>query len=228
MRTVLLHGFTGGAGSFAHLGHHTFDLPGHGEAPPASSWEAALSMLEPRLLGDGPLLLCGYSLGARLALALALRRPPAHLVLLSGTAGIRDAHERATRLRDDARLADALERDGLPAFLQQWERNPVLQRELPPELDAQVRKERLRNTAASLASALRSLGAGAQPSYWDRLGELRTRVTLVTGARDEKFTSLGRELQARIAGARLLVLDQCGHAPHLEQPSAVKQLLEEA
>src|SRR5207302_9020300 len=129
MRTVLLHGFTGGASSFADLGLDavTPELPGHGSAPAAVSWEDALTRLEP-LLDPGPVILGGYSMGARIALGLALRRPDkvARLVLASGTAGIEDEAERARRRADDEELARFIEAHEIAAFVDRWETNEII------------------------------------------------------------------------------------------------------
>lgn len=221
MRTVLLHGFTGSARSFAHLGLDalTPDLPGHGRAPAATSWEDALDRLEP-LLDPGPVVLGGYSMGARLALALALRRPAqvARLVLASGTAGIEDARERAARRGSDEELARFVEQHGVRAFVERWEQNPILA--LQPLQMEQLRVERLQHEASGLASALRHLGAGAQPSYWSALEPLHTvPVTLLAGERDEKFAALARRLHALLPRSDLRLLP-CGHLIHIEQPEA--------
>ncbi|MGZ6143021.1 MAG: alpha/beta fold hydrolase, partial [Myxococcales bacterium] len=194
----------------------------HGAAPPATSWEGALRALEP-LLEPGPVVLGGYSMGARIALALALRRPEriARLVLASGTAGIEDEAERARRRADDEGLARFIEERGVPAFVDRWEKNPVLAIEtVSPETVSlkRLREERLRNSATGLASALRHLGAGAQPSYWSELHRLEVPVVLLAGTRDTKFTALATRLQRLLPRAELRPLAGCGHLIHLERP----------
>jgi 2-succinyl-6-hydroxy-2,4-cyclohexadiene-1-carboxylate synthase len=221
MRTVLLHGFTGYARSFSHLGLDavTPDLPGHNGAPPATSWEDALDRLEP-LLDPGPVILGGYSMGARLALGLALRRPEriARLVLASATAGIEGDEERARRRADDEELARFVEQRGVPAFIERWERNPILASLTPVQMQ-QLRLERLQHEAAGLASALRHLGPGAQPSYWSELHRLQVPVTLLAGRRDTKFTALAERLHLALPRPELRLLE-CGHVVHVEQPEA--------
>ena len=225
MRLVLLHGFTGSSRSFAHLRIDavTPDLPGHGLAPDAISWDATLDGLA-SLLDPGPVKLAGYSMGGRLALALALRRPDkvAQLVLASGTAGIEDAAERAKRRADDAALAKSIEENGVPAFVKRWEDHPTLA-SLKPFAE-QLRPERLSHRAAGLASALRALGAGAQPSYWQELSRLQMPVRILAGVRDPKFAEIALQLRERIPHADLRLLD-CGHAPHLERPEAFTEAL---
>jgi 2-succinyl-6-hydroxy-2,4-cyclohexadiene-1-carboxylate synthase len=159
-------------------------------------------------------------MGARIALALALRRPQriARLVLESGTAGIEDPGDRAQRLRDDEGLAQLIEREGVPAFVERWEQHPSLETMRP--FAAALRAERLRPRASGLASALRHLGAGAQPSYWDALARLDVNTVLLAGTRDDKFADLAQRMHERLPGAELRLVPNCGHAPHLEQPDA--------
>jgi len=226
MRMLLLHGFTGYARSFAHLELDavTPDLPGHNGAPPATSWEDALDRLEP-LLDPGPVILGGYSMGARLALGLALRRPEriARLVLASGTAGIEDEAERARRRKGDEELARFVEQRGVPAFVERWERNPILASLQPLQMQ-QLRLERLQHDPRGLASALRHLGPGAQPSYWNALERLDVPTVLLAGKRDHKFAALATRLHLPLPRAELRLLE-CGHVLHVEQPDVLKGAL---
>ena len=240
MRMLLLHGFTGGATTFAHLGLDavTPELPGHGAALPATSWEAALDGLE-RLLEPAPVILGGYSMGARLALALALRRPDriARLVLASGAGGIEDDAQRARRRAQDEELARFVEQRGVAAFVERWEQNEIVSlksfdREavssetVPDEKVSlkrfhleRLREQRLRHRPQGLASALRHLGQGAQPSYWADLPRLTMPVVLLAGALDAKYTALATRMHRALPGSDLRVLD-CGHVIHIERPEA--------
>jgi pimeloyl-ACP methyl ester carboxylesterase len=92
-------------------------------------------------------------------------------------------------------------------------------RELPAPLAAALRERRLRNSAAGLASALRHLGAGAQPPLWNELPGLHVPTLLLAGERDAKFSDIARRMAGRIPGAHLLLLPGCGHSPHLESPA---------
>jgi 2-succinyl-6-hydroxy-2,4-cyclohexadiene-1-carboxylate synthase len=226
MTVVLLHGFTGSAQSFDHLGvagARTLVIPGHGKAPPAVSWDAALDRLEPNL--QGKVVLAGYSMGARLALALALRHPDRieKLVLASGTAGIEDPRERARRVAEDEKLAQSIEQGGVPAFVKKWEQHPTLASLKP--FAARLQRERLSHTAAGLASALRKLGTGAQPSYWGALASLAVPVVLLAGNDDPKFLMLAKRMHALLPQSELRELSDCGHAPHLERPDAFLEAL---
>ena len=110
----------------------------------------------------------------------------------------------------------------MPAFVELWEQHPLLS--LPAALTQRLQQQRLRHDAAGLASALRQLGTGAQPSYWERLRELRVPTVVLAGNRDAKFTGLATRLQKGLPQSELRLLD-CGHVIHLEQPEAFRGAL---
>jgi 2-succinyl-6-hydroxy-2,4-cyclohexadiene-1-carboxylate synthase len=227
---VLLHGFTGAGSAFDHLRDSLGgrfrcivpDLPGHGNTPPATGWDDALDDLRAALPRE-PLFLAGYSMGARLALAFALRHPSSvrALLLESGSPGIEDGAERERRRAEDEHLAELALREGVAAFVARWEEHPTLTglRNLPAAAAAALHERRLRNSAPGIASALRHLGPGAQPPLWDQLPLLRVPTLLLAGERDAKFAAIAHRMVQRIPRARLLLVPMSGHSPHLEAPA---------
>jgi len=226
---ALLHGFTGSGRSFDHLRDRLEakfrilapDLPGHGSSPDATGWDDAIDSLA-AALGPDPLFLAGYSMGARIALAYALRFP-GHvraLALESGSPGIADADERAGRKFEDEALASMADREGIDAFIDRWEKHPTLLtlRNLPEPIAAELRERRRQNRVQGLASALRHLGSGAQPSLWNELLRLRPLTLILAGERDPKFAGIARAMARAIPGSRLRLIASAGHAPHLEAP----------
>ena len=220
---VLLHGFTQTGACWPDIAIDrtrvgTVDLPGHGDASAvtAGPWEVA-DLLAASV--DRSTTWIGYSMGARLALHLALARPDlvARLVLVSGTAGLADAAERSARRASDEALARRIESIGVDSFLAEWLALPLFDA-IPPERSCL--EARRTNTAAGLASSLRLCGTGAQEPLWDRLGELAgVEVVVITGADDHKFTALGDRLATGIGpSARRVTLPGCGHSPQLEDP----------
>jgi 2-succinyl-6-hydroxy-2,4-cyclohexadiene-1-carboxylate synthase len=226
---ALLHGFTGSGRSFDHLRDRLDerfqviapDLPGHGASPDATGWDDALDSLA-AALGPSPLFLAGYSMGARLALAYALRFPDRvrALVVESGSPGIADPDQRAGRKFEDDALAVMAGREGIDAFVDRWEEHPTLAslRDLPESVATKLRDRRRQNRVEGLASALRHLGSGAQPSLWNHLVRLRPPTLVLAGERDAKFSAIARSMARAIPGSRLRLVPGAGHAPHLEAP----------
>lgn len=232
---VLLHGFTHTGASWAPvvaaLGESyrslTPDLRGHGRAADAVpvTLDAVIEDLEP-LAHPGGVTLTGYSMGGRIALHCAFAWPDRlrRLVLIGASPGLADPGERARRRLDDERLADEIEDSTIEEFAQRWARTPVLAG-LPEAEQERARADRLRNTPAGLARALRGLGTGVLPSLWERLGELEIPVSLVVGERDEKFRRIAEAMAGSIPRHELVVVPGAGHAVHLEAPEAVSQII---
>jgi len=229
---VWLHGFTQTKDSgheFLSIlaGTHevlTIDLPGHGEnAAVAASLDETADLLAD-VLPVEPFELGGYSYGGRLALHFALRHPERvkRLILLSATMGIRDTTERSIRRERDAALAARVEVTDIEDFLDEWLAQPMFAA-LPA--DPAERAARSRD-AHGLAHSLRSSGTGTQEWLGERLAALSVPTLIVAGADDVKFVAEARRLREAIANSRLALVDHCGHAAHLERPTAVAELIE--
>ncbi len=230
---MLVHGFTQtgrswepvAAGLAAQHEVVLVDAPGHGRSAAVRTglWDGAA------LLGEvgGRAAYVGYSMGARLALHLALADPQRveRLVLLGATAGIDDAAERAARRCADEALAARIEADGVDAFLRAWLAQPLFSG-LAPEVAGL--EARLANTAEGLASSLRLAGTGTvDPPLWDRLGELAMPVLVLAGEHDPKFAALGQRLaDGTGTNASFVTVPGTGHAAHLERPDAFLNLVE--
>jgi 2-succinyl-6-hydroxy-2,4-cyclohexadiene-1-carboxylate synthase len=236
---LALHGFTGTSGTWARLADALGDdrrviapdLLGHGRsssptAPARYALERQADDLVALLtvLDALPADVVGYSMGARLALVLALRHPGAVFALLleSPSAGIADDAERAQRCADDEALAALLERDGLAAFVDAWEAQPLFASHaaLPDEAGAALRAERLAHDARGLAASLRGAGQGVMAPLHERLPAIACPALVIAGALDPAGLARARVVTAGLPDARLQVIDGSGHAPHLEQPDA--------
>lgn len=231
---VLLHGFTNTGASWEPVAaalpeRYTAvmpDLRGHGSASDVRPVSLEGVIADLAALRPGDLELTGYSMGGRLALQAAFALPDRirRLVLIGASPGLADPGERAQRRAADDRLAAEVEGMTIAQFAERWARTPVLAGQ-PPAVQAAVSAQRLRNTPAGLAAALRGLGTGALPSLWDRLGELTIPVELVVGERDAKFRAVAEHMAAALPVARLHVVAGAGHAVHLEAPDAVAELI---
>ena len=236
---LLLHGFSGACATW-HVVANTLsnrwrvimlDCLGHGksDAPPevkryrmASLAADIIDLLDQLAIERTHLL--GYSMGGRLALYLALRYPERlrTLVLESASPGLADPDERAERRRRDQALADRIEAEGIPAFVDYWERLPLWasQTKLPADILTAQRQQRLRNSALGLANSLRGMGAGAQPNLWPELAALQLPAQLLAGQADQKFRRINEAMAARMPQAQLRLIPAAGHNTHLENATA--------
>ncbi len=203
------------------------DLRGHGRASDAVpvTLEAVLADLEPLVRAE-PVTVVGYSMGGRIALhaALAWGERVRHLVLIGASPGIAGTAVRAARRNEDERLAQEIEASSIEDFARRWAATPVLVG-LPEQARRRAHADRLRNRTPGLARALRGLGTGTLPSLWRRLPELKMPVTLVVGERDKKFTQIARRMGESLPVAALSVVEEVGHAVHLEAPARVAELI---
>ena len=233
-RVVMLHGFAHTARSWRDIAVELVradpgvtcilpDLPGHGATTIRPSFVELAQRLA-TLASDA--VIVGYSMGARLALAAACQ-PNASmrgLVMVGGTAGIRDADERTRRRIDDERLAQRIGTIGTEAFLDEWLARPLFAGYAP---DTESLRDRRRNDAHGLSYALSELGPGSQPSYWESLPQLNVPTLAVAGARDAKFAAVASEMCSLIAGCQRRLVADAGHVAHLEKPATFVRLLSE-
>src|SRR5579884_2652295 len=234
---LLLHGFTHTGASWAPvraaLGRSyraiAPDIRGHGSAADRQPVELGPVLDDLAEAAPESFVLAGYSMGGRLALHLALAHPQRvkRLVLVGASPGIADPADRRERQEADGRLAEEIEQLDIASFAQRWARTSVLAG-VSEDVARRAHQDRLRNTPAGLARALRGLGTGALPPVWDRLGDLRMPVTLIVGERDAKFRSLAGQMAGALPHAEVVVVPGSGHAVHLENPGRVAQAIARA
>ena len=244
---VLLHGFTGSAASWgqhldtlAEYGLHiiAIDLPGHGrsgtpEDPARYSIERhqndILAVLQAMEVHEGQAILLGYSMGGRIALYTAFSGFFRALILESASSGIENIEEREERRRSDEALATSIEHEGVPAFVERWERLPLFasQQTLPSDIKEALHAQRLQNKATGLALSLRGVGTGVQPPLYAQLPTLHIPVLLIAGALDIKFTKIAQRMAQLLPQAQLHIVPAAGHTVHLEQPQVFTTLVKD-
>lgn len=231
---VLLHGFLGSPaawdavlGELAHRADHGPVwcpwLPGHGPAPPApGSWDEAVAAIT-QALPEGAVL-AGYSLGARLALAAALRAGPRlrGALLVGGHVGLASAAERAERAALDAERAAALRGGPLQDFVAAWEALPLFatQAALPAARQAEQRRQRLGHDAHALAWAFEVAGLACMPDLRPAVAAATRPLHFLTGALDGRFGALAASL-VRPPWVVHTAVPSAGHNLLLEAPAAV-------
>lgn len=184
---------------------------------------------------DGAPVLVGYSMGGRIAAETVMRHsdlPLAGLILESAGLGPTDEAARVALAERNAAWARRLREDGVAAFMDWWETLPLFatQRDLPPEIRAAVRAERLSRSAEALARSLEAWGAhhqAAEAATFAVLADLVKQgvpVLYVAGALDEKYAAVAARV--RTAGLSAMLVPDAGHNVHLESPSAFGRIVE--
>jgi len=244
---VMLHGLTGHRDDFleclpglaARRRVLAPDLRGHGDATHVGGdgsydFERLVRDLE-RLLQalDVPRChLLGHSFGGMVALRFVLAHPErvASLVLMSTAPFAPDGYDRGTFEKAGA-IAVAR---GM-AFLQQLVEKAGRALANPAPSDLQVRRWSERYYAhmrkrygAMDPVAYRWLGCAMveQRSLVPRLGEIRCPATVLVGSDDEGFLEGADALEAGIAAARRITLEDAGHHPHIEATEAWTEAIE--
>jgi 2-succinyl-6-hydroxy-2,4-cyclohexadiene-1-carboxylate synthase len=235
---VLLHGFTqttrlwGPFGDQLARSHSllALALPGHAGADDvrADLEETARLVADSvrEVLGARTCDLLGYSLGARVALHVALHTDLAlgRLVLIGGTAGLEEERARARRRAADEALADELEASGdVAGFVDRWLAAPMFRR-LAARNEAGS-EERRRNSAPGLASSLRLCGAGTQAPLWDALPGLAPPLLALAGADDTRFAAHALRMASLAPHGVATLVPAGGHALHLAQPDQAARVV---
>jgi 2-succinyl-6-hydroxy-2,4-cyclohexadiene-1-carboxylate synthase len=238
VKLVCLHGFTGSPHSWDFLGDLrtpptiTPALVGHaGSAAGAGvlRFEDEVDRLATLAADAASLHVVGYSLGARLALGIALRHPSrvARLTLISAHPGLATESERALRRASDAAWCELLETRGIEAFVDAWRAQPLWasQARLPAAASTQKQKERLSHTASGLCRSLRVTGLAEMPNYLPALAEIQIPIDLLAGALDRKFCALAQSIAKASAHARLEIVPEAGHDLLLERPDFIAEVI---
>ena len=170
----------------------------------------------------------GYSLGGRLALRAALRSPQSFsaVVLVGSTAGIEEGPLRVARAEADEKLASWMEAMPIEDIVGLWERQPLFADQSDALVEAQ-RPGRLSHDPRSLALLLRTAGQGVLEPVWHELRSLELPLLAIAGARDDGYSRAAKRIASTAPKARAAIVENAGHAPHLQRPDEVAGLLTE-
>lgn len=229
---MLLHGFLSSKESMRKIaedlkGHRNVilvDLPGFGGTSSVAieySMEDITSQLIKITdeLSQKKIDVFGYSMGGRVALALACSYPEriAKCILESASPGIQNADVKISRLEVDKKRGEFIV-SNYEAFLKDWQSMPLFETQQRVDtslLEAQHR-ERLEQQPDEAADSLLKYGTGVQASYWNELSKISNEVLLIVGSEDMKFVEIAESMSESLKNAKLNIVEDCGHNIHLE------------
>jgi 2-succinyl-6-hydroxy-2,4-cyclohexadiene-1-carboxylate synthase len=199
------------------------DLPGHGDAAQVSATLPEIAHLVLDALPREPVILGGYSFGARVALHVALADPTrlSALIVLGASRGIFDPDERTQRRRRDEALADHLSDVGTEVFLSEWLAQPIF-----ATLGHHAESDTRSSDARGLAQSLRLAGTGTQEWLGDSFTSIDVATLALAGELDVKFVAEARAIAASMPKGTFVAITGAGHAAHLEQPELVARAIE--
>ncbi len=233
-----LHGFMGSGRDYSLLAPFlknrlvAWDLIGHGDsdAPLETEFytlEGQLEFLRDTLPKKSVLM--GYSMGGRLALQFACRYPE-HLcgvIVIGGTAGIVENHDRESRKGWDHWMASRLEEIGMKSFLEKWNSLPIIQSQekIEPSHRSEMLETRKNQSERGLSNSLRHFGSGTMPDCWSKLPKMKLPVLLIVGEQDSKYKEIALQMLNLIDHSSMGVIPSAGHCAHLENPEACSILI---
>ncbi|KAK9105308.1 hypothetical protein Scep_022152 [Stephania cephalantha] len=253
---VFLHGFLGTSDDWLPVMKAistsvrciSIDLPGHGSSciqqinnndgakgEPSVSIEVVADLVGEliRKITPANVVLLGYSMGARIALYMAMRctKNIDGAVIISGSPGLKDMAARKRRVVQDVGRADFLKTHGLQIFLDSWYSIEFWKSlRAHPHFQKIILSRSRHNDVYDLANVLSGLSIGRQPPLWEDLKKCNTPLLFVCGEMDGKFMEITRQMFFEVSHGSVNMDDNCdkifemakvpacGHAVHLENP----------
>lgn len=252
---VFLHGFLGTSHDWvpimkaisANSRCISIDLPGHGDSnvmwhinkkSKRISFKSMVDILMKLIceITSGSVILVGYSMGARIALYMALKYDEkiARAVLISGSPGLLDEETRRIRTCQDEARARYLLSYGLLCFLKTWyEKGFWKSLREHPHFQRIMENRAEHHDIQSLAKTLTGLSIGRQIPLWNDLKQCKKHLLFIVGEKDTKFKHISQQMLHEVRSgsvgrdqlSEMAIVPDCGHAVHLENPLAVIDLL---
>lgn len=234
---MLLHGFAQSADAWCDIAPHlakdrfvvALDLVGHGKSdkpddPSVYEMDEVVDMLA-AFLGERfnrKAALVGYSMGGRIALTFACKKPRRISALVLESAGLgpkTEQQHRAMQHRDADTIEQLLSSD-IETFMDGWQELPLFesQKRLPSDVQARVREARVANDPRALAYTVRGTGQHCMVDCSGRIKHLPMPILYIAGILDRKYLKIAENL-AQEENVSCVLLNT-GHNTHLEDPEA--------
>ena len=164
-------------------------------------------------------LLCGYSLGGRLAMQAVLAQPSLWkgAIFVSAHPGLEHEAEQAARRAKDAEWAVQCLTSPWENFLKEWNAQSVFEGSPPPP-----NRSSLEPWRKSISRAFIDWSVGAQENLAPLLKQSPVPQLWIAGQRDTKFSALARYM----AGEQAVIIPHAGHRLPLETPESLAECLQ--
>lgn len=206
------------------------DLPGHGQSPPAPSYEVAAQGRRVAAvidqLGAQAVIVVGHSSGGYVATALAEQRPD-----LVAAVALINSGPRPDALRPPPAVIRLLSHPPFSRVV--WSLRSLVIRgalrtaftrpvDIPDDLVAAVQGMSYRAFTAAPRQSTAYIAERALP---DRLADLDLPLLVIFGAEDHRWDSSSAHAYARVPKSHVELLPGVGHSPMFEAPEVTSQLL---
>jgi 2-succinyl-6-hydroxy-2,4-cyclohexadiene-1-carboxylate synthase len=242
---LFLHGYTGCTHDWEFLYNKLpsnftpifIDLIGHGKSSSSNNISEYSSDFQIDLLYNllqklslRKIIFVGYSMGGRLALSFAMKYPEkvVALVLESTSFGIEKQTERDERIKADKQLADQIENSTISEFIEFWMNIPLfdsLNIVASSKLDQLKLRKINSNNSIGLKNSLLGFTTGKMKNFLPYLNEFQTKVLLISGELDVKFSLITKNAHSIFPKSELKIVEECGHNVHFEKPEEFLKLL---
>ncbi|SDG91287.1 2-succinyl-6-hydroxy-2,4-cyclohexadiene-1-carboxylate synthase [Vibrio xiamenensis] len=208
----------------------TIDLPGHGNSHAIDGksfdhcCELVVQSIQSKVSRNTPILLVGYSLGARIAMygaaferfnTLNLRG----LLIEGGNFGLTDEAQKNARWQHDSAWAQRFKNEPIGQVLDDWYQQAVFSSLNYAQRQTLVEK-RSANLGAAIANMLLSTSLAKQPYLLTQLAGQKLAAHYICGIKDTKFSAM-----AEHSGLSFSQVKDAGHNVHHEQPKAFANLV---
>ncbi|WP_375753298.1 2-succinyl-6-hydroxy-2,4-cyclohexadiene-1-carboxylate synthase [Vibrio sp. HN007] len=239
---VFVHGLLGDGQDWSNIvdelsEYHriTVDLPGHGKSQGmrCDSFDDASEQIkkavEFQLQSAGlsqqlPMVLIGYSLGARLLMYSLTQCFYANWNVVQafiegGNFGLKEDEAKQQRLVNDQHWTGRFNNEEIRTVLADWYQQPVFA-SLTKEQRENLVSTRASNKGEAVAAMLMATSLGKQPYLLNRLQNINVPLHYICGEKDKKFFELAEQSKLSYS-----VVEGAGHNVHKEAPKLFVKLI---
>ncbi len=235
---VLLHGLLGSGDDWQEVQNElnefptiTIDLPGHGLSAFEScqDFRDCCNQISDTILQQvpphQPIVLVGYSMGSRIAMAGIAGGFFANLnitllIVEGGNFGLEES-QKSFRLDNDKKWSDRFASEPIEQVLSDWYQQPVFS-SLNHEQRQKMVLKRSANLGSAVANMLMATSLAKQDYLLDALKVSGMRIHYICGEKDNKFSQLAKQ-----SGLSFSQVAKAGHNVHVEQPQAFAEIINE-